>query len=98
MSPLLAEFIGAVVRWLLTAAGAYLVAAGVITDEQAGRFVGASVPHVLAVLVLAAPLAWSLWQKYWAGLKLRAARQLPAHADDAQLLDRTKDLLFRPGE
>lgn len=98
MSPLLAEFIGAVVRWLLTALGAALVARGVISDDQVARFVGGAAPHVVAALAIAASLAWSLWHKYWSRLKLRAARELPAGADDEQLADRMRDLLMRPGE
>lgn len=96
MSPLVAEFLGAVVRWLLTALGAVLVARGVITDDQAGRFVIASVPHVVAILIVAVSLAWSLWHKWWSDLKLRAARDLPAGADDADLLDRMRALARSP--
>lgn len=98
MSPLLAEFVGAVLRWLLTAGGAALVAKGVITDEQAGRFVLASAPHLVALVAIAGSLVWSLWHKYWSRLKLRAARELPAGADDDQLADRMRDLLMRAGE
>ena len=99
MSPLLAEFLGAVVRWLLTAIGAALVANHVITAEQSERFSLALADHlVVYVLPLAASLAWSLWHKYVARVRLRAARELPAGADDEQLADRMRDLLLRPGE
>jgi len=95
MSPLLVEFIGALVRWLLTALGASLVARNVITQEQAARFVEGFSGQLVAALALLLPLAWSLWHKYWARLKLRAARELPAYADDASLRDRMRDLLLR---
>ena len=98
MSPLLAEFIGALLRFLLTALGAALVSRNTISAEQLPRFVeGFSGPLFSAVL-MAAALVWSLWHKYWSRLKLRAARELPAGADDAELADRMRDLLMRPGE
>ena len=95
MSPLLLEFIGAVVRWLLTAAGAALVARNVITADQAERFAAGFAP---ALVLLAAPLVWSLAHKWYARVTLNAARDLPAGAPDEQLRDRVRDRLLRPGE
>lgn len=98
MSPLLAEFIGAVVRFLLTAAGAALVSRNIITADQLPRFVEGFSGPLLSAALMALALAWSLWHKYWSRLKLRAARELPAGADDYELADRVRDLLLRPGE
>lgn len=95
MSPLLAEFIGALLRWLLTALGASLVARNVITPEQAARFAEGFSGQLVAALALLLPLAWSLWHKWWSRLRLRAARELPAYADDASLRDRMRDLMLR---
>ena len=95
MSPLLAEFIGAVVRFLLTAAGAALVSRNVITADQVPHFVDGFVGPVLSGLLMVAALGWSLWHKYWSRLKLRAARELPAGADDADVLNKMRDLQFR---
>ncbi len=98
MSPLLLEFFGAVVRWALTAAGAALVSRNVITADQVPHFVDGFIGPVLSGLLMVAALGWSLWHKYWSRLKLRAARELPAGADDYALADRVRDLLMRPGE
>ena len=98
MSPLLAEFIGAVVRFLLTAAGAALVSRNIISAEQLPRFIEGFSGPLLSAVLMAAALVWSLWHKYWSRLKLLAARELPAGADDEQLADRMRDLLMRPGE
>jgi hypothetical protein len=92
MSPLLLECIGAIVRWLLTMTGAALIAKGVITPDQAQRFTDGFAPHVVGAVLLAAPLVWSLWHKWWGQLKLTAARSLPAHADDGMLLDKMREL------
>lgn len=94
MSPLLLEFVGAIVRWLLTAAGAALVARGVITADQAARFAAGFAP---GIVLLAAPLLWSLAHKWYARVTLKAARELPAGAPDDALRDRVRDLLLRPG-
>ena len=98
MSPLLAEFIGAFVRFALTAAGAALVSRNIISAEQLPRFIEGFSGPLLSAVLMAAALVWSLWHKYWSRLKLRAARELPAGADDEQLADRMRDLLMRPGE
>jgi len=95
MSPLLVEFIGALVRWALTAIGASLVTRQIITEDQAHRFAEGFTQQLLLVLPLAVPLVWSVWHKYWSRLKLRAARELPAGADDDTLRDRMRDLLLR---
>ena len=81
MSPLVAEFVGAVVRFLLTAAGAALVSRNIISAEQLPRFVEGFSGPLLSAALMALALAWSLWHKYWSRLKLRAARELPAGAD-----------------
>jgi len=88
------EFIGAIVRWLLTAAGAALVARNVITVDQAARFADGFAP---AIVLLLAPLAWSFAHKWYARVTLNAARELPAGAPDEQLRDRVRDLMMRPG-
>lgn len=64
MNPLLAEFVGAVLRWLLTAVAAAMVTKGIITNEQAVRFVDALAGWMVPQVALAAALGWSLWHKY----------------------------------
>lgn len=98
MQTLLVEFLGAVVRWLLTVAGAALVARQVITADQAARFADGFAPELVGAALAALPLVWSLAHKWYARVTLNAARELPAGASDDQLRDRVRDLMLRPGE
>ena len=79
--PLLLEFLGAVLRFALTGIGAWLVAKGVITPEQAARFTDAAVAGGALMLV---SLGWSLWAKYRTRLKFLGALKLPAGASEEQ--------------
>lgn len=94
MNPLLSEFVGAVLRWMLATAGTALVTRNVITAEQSDRFVSALTGHLLYLLPIAASLVWSLVHKYWSDLKLRAARDLPAGASDDDIADRARALFL----
>jgi hypothetical protein len=82
MDPLVAEFIGAVLRWLLTSIGAYLVAHHVITADQSDRFASALIPHLLLWAPVAGGLVWSLWAKYRSRLKFIAAADAPKGASE----------------
>lgn len=95
MQPLLMEFIGALVRWALTFLGAVLVSKRVITIDQAQRFTEGFTPEIAGLVLVAAPLIWSLAHKWYARVTLNAARELPAGAPDEQLRDRVRDLLLR---
>ncbi len=57
MNPMLAEALGAILRWGLTIAAAELVHHGIWTASDAERYVGA-----LAMFLLT--LGWSLWTRY----------------------------------
>lgn len=58
------ELTGAIVRWLLTIAGASLVTHHVLTADQSDRFSAAILHHLLLLLPVAVPLGWSLLLKW----------------------------------
>lgn len=64
------SYVAALARWLITLAGAALVAHGVLTGAQAAQMAG----PLLAV----APLVWSMIQKRGANKALRVAIAAPA--------------------
>jgi hypothetical protein len=66
MNPLLAQFLGAILRWALTFAGAWFVKTGIITPDQSELFIGGAITALLS-------LAWVLWLKYADRLKLVTA-------------------------
>lgn len=98
MSPLLVSLIGAVARSVLLSIGAALVSRQVLSADQVPQFVEQFSGPLVGVVLMVGALGWSLWQKWWAHLRERAVRELPAGADDEQLADRMRDLLLRPGE
>jgi len=98
MSPLLVSLIGAVARSVLLSIGAALVSRQVLSADQVPQFVEQFSGPLVGVVLMVGALGWSLWQKWWAHLRERAARELPAGADDDELADRMRDLLMRPGE
>ena len=81
MPILLSEFLGALLRWLLTGVGMWLMTHGVITADQSTRFLEGAVVAILT-------LAWSLFQKYRARLKFLAALELPAGSGEEKAVDR----------
>lgn len=66
MNPLLSQFLGAILRWALTFAGAWFVQKGIITPDQSELFIGGAITALLS-------LAWVLWLKYKDRLKLVTA-------------------------
>jgi hypothetical protein len=58
-----ADILGALVRWALTALGAYLVQHHVLTHDESESMVA----HLVTLTIASAPaigaLAWSIWQK-----------------------------------
>lgn len=84
MHPLVAQLLGALVRWALAFLAGYLVKAGIWTQPDAEQWAAAAAVALVA-------LGWSLWQKYRHHLKFGIALDLPAgssHADvDAALAE-----------
>ncbi len=79
--PLLLEFLGSVLRFALTSAGTWFVAQGVITEDQADRFVDAA---TAGGAMMIAALVWSLWAKYRSRLKFLGALYSPMGASEDQ--------------
>lgn len=73
MNPLVLEFLGVVVRWLLTSVGGYLVAQHILTADQSDRFSNALVEHFLLSAPAAAGLLWGLWVRYRGRIKFLTA-------------------------
>lgn len=98
MSPLAIEFIGVVLRWLLTSLGAYAVAHHVITNDQEARFSDGAFVYLMAHATLWAPvvlsLLWGLWARYKSRLRFIAALELPRGASeaDANTLAKTQNI------
>jgi len=90
MTPLLAEFLGALARWALTFLGAALVEHHVITADQNDRFTNAIVEHVMMAAPLVAALAWSLWAKYRSRIKLLTALESEAGTPEQKVDARIK--------
>ena len=80
---------GALVRWLLVFAGAWLVRKGVTTDEQAQAFVKNVEPVLTGLALALAALAWSFYQKWRTGKKIERALELPAGTPPAALDKKT---------
>jgi hypothetical protein len=78
MNPLLAQFLGAIIRWALTFAGAWFVSKGIITPEQSNEMIGGAIVALLS-------LAWVLWLKYADRLKLVTALSAPAGATEREI-------------
>lgn len=97
MSPLVSEFIGAIIRWALTVFLTWLATHGVLTSEQVERMANPFTAHLLAGAAVALPLAWSLRAKWVGRLKLLAAQLLPAHAteDDIKVLAKEPEIKAR---
>jgi len=93
-SPLLVEFLGVVLRWLISSIGAYLVAKHVLTTDQEAKFADGAIAYVMAHLAIWAPmvvgLAWGLWAKYRSRLKFIAALELPAGSSEQQANEQAK--------
>lgn len=89
MSPLLGEFLGAVIRWALSAVFGYLTLKKIITADQGARFTDGAVSYLLSkgpMLAMAlAPLAWSLIAKYRTRIKFLTALEMPAGATEADV-------------
>jgi hypothetical protein len=57
MNPLVQQLLGAILRWLFTFAGAWMVEHGILTADEMPQLVTG-----LALLTIS--LGWSLWQKH----------------------------------
>lgn len=77
LRPLFEKAIGSVIRSGMLALGGYLMAQGLITEDQSTQ--------LLALAPMLAGLAWSLWQKYSAQVAVEVAKELPAGATNHQV-------------
>jgi hypothetical protein len=77
MPPIVQEAAGAIVRAALFILAGYLVKAGIWTEDEAARYVGAAALFVLT-------LGWSLWQKYKSRTKLVTALASPVPMTENQ--------------
>ena len=68
---LLKSLAGSVVRWLLTAVGAWLVSKNIVSESDFNQV-------VVGIAAGGAALAWSFWNKYKHRLLLLLALDLPA--------------------
>lgn len=76
MNPIYLEVLGALVRWVLTAAGGYLVAHHILTADQTDRFSSDVLAHLVLWTPVIAALAWSIWAKLRQRLKVSIALDL----------------------
>jgi hypothetical protein len=83
MNPLLAQALGAIVRWLLAFVSGWLVQRGIWTEADATQYVAAAAIAIVA-------LGWSLWQKYKSRIHFRAALEMPAGTTEAKVAERVK--------
>lgn len=87
MSPLMLEFIGVVLRWLLSSLGAYAVAHHILNAEQEARFSDGAWAYIMGHAAMWAPIAlsllWGLWAKYRSRLRFLAALELPRGSSEA---------------
>lgn len=81
----LAEFLGALLRWLLMLALAPLVSKAIIPQEIADKVVAYGVPTILAWIVVLVPLAWSWFQKWRARKVKLMALEMPPGTSEKDL-------------
>jgi hypothetical protein len=70
MNPLVAEFLGAVLRWTLQGVFVFLAAQGIITPEQGEKMIVGLIGSLIT-------LAWVLWVKYGQRLKILTSLAAP---------------------
>lgn len=78
MSPLLASFLGAILRHGLTLLAGYFVAHGYFSQGDAVNYVAGFIAFLLG-------LGWSLWQKYGSRIAFLTALQAPPNATEADV-------------
>lgn len=78
MNPLLASFIGSVLRFLLGFVSGWLIRMGVISSENAEEYIAGAIAALLA-------LAWAFWQKYKTRLFIQAALAAPKDTPEAEV-------------
>jgi hypothetical protein len=71
MPPIVADYLGSIVRTLLAALLGYLVKRGLVDAQTTASMV----TYLSGILLV---LGWSLWQKYGAKLMLLTAQSLPS--------------------
>ena len=73
MNPLLSQFLSAILRHVLTFAGAWFVSQGILKPEQADEMIAGLIVFLLT-------LAWSLYSKYRGKLVENTRAAMPAGA------------------
>lgn len=87
MDPLIAEFIGVILRWLLTSIGGYLVAHHVLEASQSEKYVTAFAHDLALGIPVVLGLLWGLWAKYKGRLRFIAAQEAPRHTSEEDIND-----------
>ena len=77
------SFLAIEVRFVINAAGMYLVAHGALTQGQLGGLIGPFTQEILGTLTMAAPLIWQHLKEIDSRLWQLAARRAPANAPGA---------------
>lgn len=70
MNPLLSQFLSAVLRWVLTGAGAWFVQKGILNAGEVDDLIAGAIIAILA-------LAWSLYSKYKSKVELFTIAAMP---------------------
>jgi hypothetical protein len=73
MTPLLQSYLTLAIRWLLTIAGAWLTARGVMTNDGAAKLVLDFTPAIVGVI-------WGVITAHWGNKLIATAQALPAGA------------------
>lgn len=85
MNPMLLDFLLAIARWALTAAGSALVAHHILTASQDDSFLTAIFAHLALWIPLAGSFVLLLWTRYRARLKFMTALTMPVGSTEAQV-------------
>jgi hypothetical protein len=82
MDPMVWDFLGVIVRWALTAAGAWLVGHHVLTASQSETYVTAFAHDLVIALPAIGGLAWGLWTRYHGRVKFLTALMPGVHTEN----------------
>lgn len=85
MNALLLDFLVAIARWALTAAGAALVARHIITADQNDAFLGAIFQHLMIWVPLVASFVLVLWARYRNRVKFLTALSMPVGSTENEV-------------
>lgn len=84
--PLIEKWIGSLMRAGLTALGGYLMAQGLIAEDQSAQ--------LIAIAPILAGLAWSAYEKISAQAKVKVATDMPAGTTTREVAKEVRALTF----